>query len=111
MLNDDRHLLDLIADGDVKSLGILYVLYAARIRNFARDISVEKIVQGPLFLEIYFQKKPKVKTENIMAVLAKLGKGVRMMPDTMMMRIDLKKLKKQPIHKFVLQLLQDLAAA
>ena len=34
MLNDDRHLLDLIADGDVKSLGILYVLYAARIRNF-----------------------------------------------------------------------------
>lgn len=34
MLNDDRHLLNLIADGDVKSLGILYVLYAARIRNF-----------------------------------------------------------------------------
>ena len=87
------------------------LLDIARIRNFARDISVEKIVQGPLFLEIYFQKKPKVKTENIMAVLAKLGKGVRMMPDTMMMRIDLKKLKKQPIHKFVLQLLQDLAAA
>lgn len=34
MLNDDRHLLNLIADGDVKSLGILYVLYAARISNF-----------------------------------------------------------------------------
>lgn len=34
MLNDDRPLLNLIADGDVKSLGILSVLYAARIRNF-----------------------------------------------------------------------------
>ena len=38
MLNDDRHLLNLIADGDVKSLGVLYVLYAARIRNFAYSL-------------------------------------------------------------------------
>ena len=38
MLNDDRNLLNLIADGDVKALGILYVLYAARIRNFAYSL-------------------------------------------------------------------------
>lgn len=35
MLNDDRQLLNKIADGDVKALGILYVLYASRVRNFA----------------------------------------------------------------------------
>lgn len=47
MLNDDRHLLNLIADGDVKALGILYVLYAARIRNFAFSL-----LQIPLKLRI-----------------------------------------------------------
>ena len=57
MLNDDRHLLDLIADGDVKSLGILYVLYAARIRNFAFSLlqnssEAEDITQD-LFLKIW----------------------------------------------------------
>ena len=57
MLNDDRHLLNLIADGDVKSLGILYVLYAARIRNFAFSLlqnssEAEDITQD-LFLKIW----------------------------------------------------------
>ena len=35
MLNEDKQLLEQIAGGDVKALGILYVLYAGRIRNFA----------------------------------------------------------------------------
>lgn len=57
MLNDDRNLLNLIADGDVKALGILYVLYAARIRNFAYSLlqnssEAEDITQD-LFLKIW----------------------------------------------------------
>lgn len=57
MLNDDRQLLNQIADGDVKALGILYVLYAARIRNFAYSLlqnssEAEDIAQD-LFLKIW----------------------------------------------------------
>lgn len=57
MLNEDRQLLEQIADGDVKALGILYVLYAARIRNFAFSMlqnpsDAEDITQD-LFLKIW----------------------------------------------------------
>ena len=57
MVNDDRQLLNQIADGDVKALGILYVLYAARIRNFAYSLlqnssEAEDITQD-LFLKIW----------------------------------------------------------
>ena len=61
MLNDDRQLLDQIADGDVKALGILYVLYAARIRNFAFSLlqngtEAEDITQD-LFLKIWSSRE------------------------------------------------------
>ena len=57
MLNDDRQLLEQIADGDVKALGILYVLYAARIRNFAfsllQNSSEAEDITHDLFLKVW----------------------------------------------------------
>lgn len=35
VLNEDRPLLERIASGNVKALGILYILYAGRVRDFA----------------------------------------------------------------------------
>ena len=35
MLNEYRQLLEWIASGDVKALGILYIPYAGRVRDFA----------------------------------------------------------------------------
>lgn len=35
MLNEYRQLLERIASGDVKALGILYIPYAGRVRDFA----------------------------------------------------------------------------
>lgn len=57
MLNDDRQLLNKIADGDVKALGILYVLYASRVRNFAfsllKNSSEAEDLTQDLFLKIW----------------------------------------------------------
>ena len=57
MLNDDRQLLNKIADGDVKALGILYVLYASRLRNFAfsllKNSSEAEDLTQDLFLKIW----------------------------------------------------------
>lgn len=57
MLNEERKLLTDIADGDVKALGILYVLYSAKIRNFAFSLlqnttEAEDITQD-IFLKIW----------------------------------------------------------
>lgn len=57
MLNEDRQLLEQIADGDVKSLGILYVLFSSKIRNFAYTLlqnptEAEDITQD-VFLKIW----------------------------------------------------------
>lgn len=57
MLNEDKQLLWQIAGGDVKALGILYVLYAGRIRNFAfsmlqNSAEAEDITQD-IFLKIW----------------------------------------------------------
>ncbi len=57
MLEDERQLINKIADGDVKALGILYVLFSARIRNFAYSLlqsSTEaEDVTHDLFLKIW----------------------------------------------------------
>ena len=57
MLNEDRQLLEQIAGGDVKALGILYVLYAGRIRNFAfsmlQNASEAEDITQDLFLKIW----------------------------------------------------------
>ncbi len=57
MPNEDKQLLEQIAGGDVKALGILYVLYAGRIRNFAfsmlqNSAEAEDITQD-IFLKIW----------------------------------------------------------
>lgn len=57
MLNDDRQLLEQIGNGDVKALGILYVLYAGRVRNFAfsllQNASEAEDITQDLFLKIW----------------------------------------------------------
>jgi len=57
MPNEDKQLLEQIAGGDVKALGILYVLYAGRVRNFAFSLlqnsaEAEDITQD-IFLKIW----------------------------------------------------------
>lgn len=57
MLDEDKQLLERIAGGDVKALGILYVLYAGRIRNFAfsmlQNASEAEDITQDLFLKIW----------------------------------------------------------
>lgn len=57
MLNEERKLLTDIADGDVKALGILYVLYSAKIRNFAfsllQNTSEAEDITQDIFLKIW----------------------------------------------------------
>lgn len=57
MLNEDQQLLKQISEGDVKSLGILYVLYSAKIHNFAmsmlqNETEAEDMTQD-IFLKIW----------------------------------------------------------
>lgn len=58
IMSEDRNLLCQIADGDVKSLGILYVLYAAKVRNFAfsllQDDAEADDVTHDVFLKIWY---------------------------------------------------------
>ena len=57
MLNEDKRLLERISEGDVKALGILYVLYAGRIRNFTfsmlQNSADAEDIMHDLFLKIW----------------------------------------------------------
>ncbi len=73
MLNEDRQLLEQIAGGDVKALGILYVLYAGRIRNFAfsmlQNASEAEDITQDLFLKIWNSRESLCEIDSLKSYL------------------------------------------
>ncbi len=73
MLNEDRQLLERIAGGDVKALGILYVLYAGRIRNFAfsmlQNSSEAEDITHDLFLKIWNSRESLREVDSLKSYL------------------------------------------
>lgn len=73
MLNEDRQLLVQIAGGDVKALGILYVLYAGRIRNFAfsmlQNSSEAEDITQDLFLKIWNSREALREVDSLKSYL------------------------------------------
>ena len=106
--------LDMIVDELIDRFGdppkqVENLLTVARIRNYARKIGIVKIVQMPMFLEIYFVEKPKLNVENMMKISQKLNSALKFMQDTNMMRIQLRVVPKMRVHNFVLELVEQLA--
>lgn len=73
MLNEDKRLLEQIAGGDVKALGILYVLYAVRIRNFAfsmlQNSSEAEDITQDMFLKIWNSRKALREVDSLKSYL------------------------------------------
>lgn len=73
MLNEDKQLLEQIAGGDVKALGILYVLYAGRIRNFAfsmlQNSSEAEDITQDMFLKIWNSRKALREVDSLKSYL------------------------------------------
>jgi len=85
------------------------LLTVARIRNCARRIGIEKIVQTPLFLELYFRGKPNIKVESMVELSGMLKSYLKILQERNLMRISVKALAKQRVHEFVLKLVEKLA--
>ncbi len=73
MQEEDRQLMLKIAGGDVKALGILYVLYSARIRNFAYSLlqnatEAEDVTQD-IFLKIWSSRESLRNIESLKSYL------------------------------------------
>ena len=73
MLNEDKQLLEQIAGGDVRALGILYVLYAGRIRNFAfsmlQNSSEAEDITQDMFLKIWNSRKALREVDSLKSYL------------------------------------------
>ena len=73
MLNEDKQLLEQIAGGDVKALGILYVLYAGRIRNFAfsmlQNSSEAEDITQDMFLKIWNSREALREVDSLKSYL------------------------------------------
>lgn len=110
---DDRQLKGILEDltdrfGEPPK-PVLNLLQVARIRNYARQIGIEKILQTPMFLEVYFRGTPSVSPEGMIEVSSKLNFYLKILQDRNLMRISMKALAKQRIQDFVLQLVEKLA--
>ncbi len=73
MQEEDRQLMLKIAGGDVKALGILYVLYSVRIRNFAYSLlqnatEAEDVTQD-IFLKIWGSRESLRNIESLKSYL------------------------------------------
>ena len=85
------------------------LLTVARIRNYARDMGVEKILQAPLFLEIHFRDTPHIRPEGMVELSGWLKSYLKVIQDRNLIRISVKALAKKRVQDFVLRLVQTLA--
>ena len=91
-------------------LQVLNLLDVARIRNYARQIGIEKIVQTPMFLEIYFRGTPNIRPEGMLAISQELKSAMKVLQERNLMRISLRALARQRTLDFVLYIVEKLAA-
>ena len=91
-------------------LQVLNLLDVARIRNYARQIGIEKIVQTPMFLEIYFRGTPNIRPEGMLAISQELKSAMKVLQERNLMRISLRALARQRTLDFVLDIVEKLAA-
>ena len=91
-------------------LQVLNLLDVARIRNYARQIGIEKIVQTPMFLEIYFRGTPNIRPEGMLAISQELKLAMKVLQERNLMRISLRALARQRTLDFVLYIVEKLAA-
>ena len=85
------------------------LLVVAKIRNYARTMGVEKILQGPMFLEIQFRDTPHIRPEGMVEISGWLKSYLKVIQDRKLIRISVKALAKQRVQDFVLRLVQTMA--
>ncbi len=88
---------------------VMNLLTVARIRNYARQMGVEKIIQTPLFLEIHFRDTPNIRPEGMVELLGKLKSYMKVLQDRNLIRISVKAMARQKVQDFVLNVVQTLA--
>ena len=91
-------------------LQVLNLLDVAKVRNYARQIGIEKIVQTPMFLEIYFRDTPNIRPEGMLAVSLELKSALKVLKERNLMRIALRALARKRVLDFVLDIVEKLAA-
>ncbi|MBR0328392.1 MAG: transcription-repair coupling factor, partial [Selenomonadaceae bacterium] len=89
---------------------VLNLLDVAKVRNYARQIGIEKIVQTPMFLEIYFRDTPNIRPEGMLAVSQELKSALKVLKERNLMRIALRALARKRVLDFVLDIVEKLAA-
>lgn len=88
---------------------VLNLLTVAKIRNYARDIGIEKINLTPMFLEVYFRDKPAIKVENMLEISQQLKSALKVLQERNLMRVAVRAMAKQRPVDFVLQFVEKLA--
>ena len=88
---------------------VMNLLTVARIRNYARQMGVEKIIQTPLFLEIYFRDTPNIRPEGMIELLARLKSYLKVLQERNLIRISVKAMARQKVQDFVLNVVKTLA--
>lgn len=89
---------------------VLNLLEVAKIRNYARRIGIEKIVQTPMFLEIYFRGAPHIRPEGMLALSNELQSALKVLQERNLLRIALRALAGKRALDFVLDIVEKLAA-
>lgn len=89
---------------------VLNLLDVAKIRNYARQIGIEKIVQTPMFLEIYFRGAPNIRPEGMLALSQELRSALKVLQERNLLRIALRALAGKRVLDFVLNIVEKLAA-
>ncbi|MGM9540529.1 transcription-repair coupling factor [Anaerovibrio sp.] len=89
---------------------VLNLLDVARVRNYARRIGIEKIVQTPMFLEIYFRGAPNIRPEGMLTISQELKSAMKVLQERNLMRIALRALARKRVLDFVLDIVEKLAA-
>ena len=89
---------------------VLNLLDVAKVRNYARQIGIEKIVQTPMFLEIYFRDTPNIRPEGMLPVSQELRSALKVLKERNLMRIALRALARKRVLDFVLDIMEKLAA-
>lgn len=59
---------------------VMNLLSVARIKNYARNLGMQSIIQRPMKIEITFSERPNVEVEGILKLQSTLGGMVRVIP-------------------------------
>ena len=85
------------------------LLNVARIKNYARDLGMRSVIVKAGLLELTFLPDPKFEADNLVKVIEKYGKAVKLLQYQSMLRFKVSEYYQQDILGFVMSIMKQLA--